>query len=500
MKGISVSRWSAVVALAALPVMAGCSRQAAGGSVATMEFAPVERRDMDIRAEAAGNIEPIKVVEVKSKASGEVLRIHVETGDEVQRGALMVEIEPRDVKTAYDQAVADLEVAKARLATSEAQRARTEELRKARVATDQEYEAAALDEANSRAQLVRAQTTLELARERLNDVTIRAPIAGTLISRTVEEGQIIASASQNVSGGTTLLLMADLSTMQVRALVDETDLGRIQPGQMAQVSVEAYRDRRFEGRVLKIEPQAVVDQNVTMFPVLVLLDNSERLLRPGMNADVIFHVASRTDVVAIPNAAVVNPRDAEAAGAVLGLDSEAVRNSLQSGGQRAAAAPAQDTAAQPAAGEGQPSVAAAQPQGASEDCAALMQRARQGGGFQALGEADRAKLRECRPRGGRSGGPGSGEFNGRGNSANSEIRPAVVFVAKQTGGIEARRVMLGLNDFDYSEVISGLEPGERVVLISVARMQAQQQQFNDAMRQRAQGAFTGQAPTGGRGR
>jgi HlyD family secretion protein len=508
-----LNSWAAAATLAALPLIAACNRNASGETSMAREFAVAQRRDMDIRAEASGLIQPVRLVEVKSKASGEVLRIHVETGDKVERGALLAEVDPRDVNNGFEQAQADLDVAKARLETSKAQKARVEELVKARVATPQELEAAALDEANSAAQLVKAQTNLMLANERKGDVTIRAPIAGTIISRTVEEGGIIASASQNVSGGTVLMLMADLAEMQVRALVDETDLGRIVPGMPAQVSVEAYADRPFEGRVLKIEPQAVVEQNVTMFPVLVMLDNREGLLKPGMNGDVVFQVAQRRGVLTIPNAAIINPRDAEAAGQVLGLSADAIRESLASnnrGGERpsgegngrpsdnaATTRPVSDVTRPAENSEG------ATPQ--SADCAALLQKMRAGGGSESLTDEERTKVRECRPRGGgggrgRRGGPGSGEFDGPGGDADRPTRPAVVFVADSAGALSARRIILGLNDYDNSEVVSGLEEGERVVLISVARMQAQQQEFNNRAAQRATGAFTGQgAPQGGPG-
>lgn len=418
----------AVVVLAVLPGIPACSHaDEEEAAAASPEYAVVQRRDMAVRSEAAGLIEPITVVDVMSKASGEVLRIHVETGDEVERGTLLVEVDPRDVKNAFNQAEADLVVAEAGLTTAMAQKTRVEELLNARVATEQEYESAALGEANARAQNVKAETNLMLARERLADVTIHAPISGTIISRgvedsgdpddssteaettsiiisrTVEEGSIITSPSENASGGTVLMQIADLTEVQVRALVNETDLGRLEPGQVATVNVEAYRDRTFEGRVLKIEPQAVVDQDVTMFPVLVRLYNSEQLLKPGMNADVIFEVAHRTDVVAVPNAAIINPRDAVAAGAALEISEDAVSEALRASARLASG-----------------------PVGSG---------------------SRRSEL----------GGP-------RGDSGALEVRPAVVFVASATG-VQARRIMVGLNDFDYSEVVSGLEPGERVVLM-----------------------------------
>jgi HlyD family secretion protein len=482
-------------ALLAIAAAVGCNRTAADQSTGGPEIAAVERRTLEVTAEAAGAIEPIRVVEVKSKASGEITRLNVETGDRVERGELLVEIDPRDVNNAFAQAEADLDVAKVRLTTSEEQRKRMEELRRANVATEQELESARLDEANSRAQLVKAVTSLQLAEERRGDVAIRAPITGTVIARPIEVGTIIASASNNVSGGTPLMTMADLSEMQVRALVDETDLGQIAPGLDVAVSVEAYPDRIFSGRVLKIEPQAIIDQNVTMFPVIVRLDNREGLLRPGMNADVQVQIARRENVLAIPNAAVVSPRDAIAAAQVLGVPEERVQSAMGTGPRGSA------SATELAAGEQEePQPAAENGDGATsgsvaEACAALRQRVQQEGGFNTLSEADREKLRACRPAGGGMRGQGGGQAT---NRPDTDVRPGVVFV-HTVAGLEPRRVMLGVNDWDHTEVVSGLEEGEQVVLISVARLQAQQQQFVDRMRERS-GGFPGASAGGGGGR
>ena len=133
-------------------------------------------------------------------------------------------------------------------------------------------------------------------------------------------------------------------------LVDETDIGKVAVGQPARVTVEAYPNRVFHGEIFKIEPRAIVEQNVTMFPVLVHLDNREGLLKPGMNAEVEVEIARRDDAIAVPNAAVVAMRDVAAASEVLGLDPDIVRNALRSGARRGST---QNTSAeaQPAAGE-----------------------------------------------------------------------------------------------------------------------------------------------------
>jgi HlyD family secretion protein len=108
--------------------------------------------------------------------------------------------------------------------------------------------------------------------------------------------------------------------VRIRALFNETDIGNLHPGQPANVQVDAYPDRRFGGVVEKIEPQAVVQQNVTMFPVLVNLQNAEALLKPGMNGQVSVLIDERDNVVAIPNDAIKNPREAVATGALLGSE------------------------------------------------------------------------------------------------------------------------------------------------------------------------------------
>ncbi len=488
-----MKRWlaGAVMALVGVALAACGAASPKADPQAADQVAEVTHRPLDVKAEASGTVQPVLIVEVKSKASGEILKLHAETGEEVKKGTLLAEIDPRDVSNALSQAQADLEVARVRLQTSSEQLKRSEQLRKSNVITEQEYETAALDEANARAQLVKAQTNLELAQQRMGDVTIRAPIDGTLIEKDVEAGQIIASASQTVSGGTTLFKMADLSTMQVRALVDETDIGRVQPHQVARVTVDAYPNRVFTGAVEKIEPQAVVDQNVTMFPVLITLDNGEKLLKPGMNADVEVQVARRDNALVVPNDAVVSMREAATVGTALGLSEDQVQKQLAGTvpvsdppAQGAKAAPGQapqGAAGQQPAAPGQVAAAGAPGQGASADCMALVQKIRAAGGFQAmssLSEQDRTKLRACRGQfGGGRGGPG-----GRGDGT----RPAVVFV-QTAQGPEARRVVLGVNDFDYTEVLRGLKDGEKVILASVARLQQQQTDMQNRIRERTGG-------------
>ena len=434
-----------------------------------METAAAELRDLEIRVEATGTVEAVTTVEVKSRASGEVRQVFVESGDFVQRGMLLTEIDPRDVRNAYAQAEADLQSARVRMNTTEAQLKRVEELREAKAATQQEYEAALDAAASARTAVVRGQTNLELAQERLGDVSIRAPISGTVIERTVEPGQIIASATGNVSGGTTLMRLANLEEIRVRMLVDETDIGRLTPGQAAQVSVEAYPTRTFRGVLEKIEPLAIIDQNVTMFPVLVRLANPGSVLKPGMNAEVVIDIARRDGAVTVPNGAITGIRDARDVAEALGLGEDAVEAALRPAG----ATPVRSSAGEPAAGDG-----------AAVDCRALFTRMREGGGRDALSDAERTQLAACRQQmGGRRGQGGAAQ-------EQADQRPGVVFV-QTASGIQPRRVTVGLSDWEYTEVVDGLEAGERVVLVSVAQLQQQQQEMAERMRERTGGGMFG---------
>jgi HlyD family secretion protein len=308
----------AVVGMLALG-LAGC-RWGEASEVRAVQTTEVTRQNMRITAEATGQVEPVRKVEVKSKASGEVMRLFVDTGDEVEPGTLLADIDPRDVQNAYDQAEADLEVAQARVEVSRAQLGRSTQLLEAGIITQQEYESQNLDFANARASLTRAQTNYELANLRRSDVRIRAPISGTILTRNVEEGTVIQSASTNVSGGTALFVMADLREVQIRTLVDETDMGQIRAGMEATISVDAYPGRTFPGVVEKIEPQAVTQQNVTMFPVIVRLDNRLGLLKPGMNAEVATLLVERPNALVVPNNAVVLPQEMAPAATALGMD------------------------------------------------------------------------------------------------------------------------------------------------------------------------------------
>ncbi|MGH7522268.1 MAG: efflux RND transporter periplasmic adaptor subunit, partial [Gemmatimonadales bacterium] len=292
------------------------------------EAVPVQRRTLIVSAAASGAIEPVLTVDVKSKASGEIIGMNVQTGDDVKADQLLASIDPRIPRNNLAQSDANLQVAQAQLSNAKAQLDRSDTLYKTQAITETEYETAKLGYANANAAVIRARSDLENSRDRMNDTKLRAPLAGTIIAKNVELGTVISSPTTDVGGGTVLFKMANLDTVQVRTLVDETDIGKVQPGLLATITVDAYPNRPFEGAVLKIEPQATVQQNVTMFPVLVRIANPNHLLKPGMNTEVEIHVGRRDNVLAVPNAALRTQRDVASAAQVLGLDPNEVQQQL----------------------------------------------------------------------------------------------------------------------------------------------------------------------------
>jgi HlyD family secretion protein len=483
-----------------IAALAGCKKDPVP---VVYQAVPVEHRDIVVTAQASGTIQPDTVVEVKSKASGEILELGVETGQLVKRGTPMVRVDPRNPRNQLAQAQADLEVAQAQLTNATSQKRRADELFRSQSITEQEHETALLDYANAKANVVRAKVAVETAKDQLDDTNVLAPITGTIIEKDVERGQVISSPTKDVGGGTVLLKMADLGLVQVRTLVDETDIGKIQVGQRATVTVDAFATRPFEGSVLKIEPQAQTEQNVTMFPVLVRIDNRAGLLRPGMNAEVEIHVGERPNVLAVPNAALRTQRDVGSAAQVLGLAADAVERQLAAGRQSAGqasmggAAAGADSARPDSAGGNTMTLGNGRsitlPPGVSEaQVRAAFAKRRSGGQLSAEESAALDKVRQA------MGGAGSG----RRASGNEGLFGGryIVFVKRPSGPTPVW-VRTGLTDLDYSEVVSGLAESDSVlVLPSASLVQSQQEMQDRANRMTGGGAVPGmrqQQQTGG---
>jgi HlyD family secretion protein len=562
----------AIGALALIGFAAVCSRNKQ--DPLTIPVQPVTRQTIVVTAEATGVVEPINVIEVKAKSSGQIVQMPVETGTFVKPGDLLVQLDTRDTRNAYTQAKADLDASNVNLSVARQAKNRADQLFKDRIITSEEHEAAQLGYANAQATVIRNRAAADIRLQNLQDATVRAPVSGTVIEKDVALGQVIAGGG-SVSGGTTILKMADLTKVRVRALVNETDIGKVKPGQQASVTVDAYPDKPFMGIVEKIEPQATIQQSVTMFPVLISIDNLARLLMPGMNGEVAVTVERRENVLAIPNDAVRSMNEVAAVAPLLGLDPDSVRAELrnQGGGRGNRVGSAQGGANSggtngtngtnaeltSTAPEGQSGAQTGQggqgqrggfnlPEVTDKQCADVAAAMAKHPDVQTKlsdlrtrmmnGEIDRQAMqaelqkiysgigldpqvaRACNFRN-RGAGGGGGGFGNRGASGASGAqgssgatggsgnttggfggfsgggqggfgggtgRRGLVFVASDTTDkkkYSPRSVRLGVSNYDYSEVLSGVKEGELVAILNVAALQAKQAQDLNNVRGRA---------------
>jgi HlyD family secretion protein len=285
-------------------------------------------QQLELTVEASGTVEAISSIEIKSKASGQVLFLGAEIGDFVEKGIVLARIDQRTPTNTLAQANADLEVAKVRLTNAKNQFNRSKRLHDEGNISDKAFEDVQEASSSAQAQLVRAEVFLENARIALDDTSVRSPIAGTVISRLAEVGQVITSPTSAVGGGTLLMEMADLNKVRVRALIDEIDIGKISIGQEATLKVSAYRDKRFTGVVSKIEPMSQVDQNVTTFPVLIDIENKDNLLLIGMNTDVEIEILNEEVALALPAGSLRTRKDIASVAPLLGITKKDLNNFL----------------------------------------------------------------------------------------------------------------------------------------------------------------------------
>ena len=260
----------------------------------------VERGTFQIIVMANGVVKSIDRIEIKSKASGEIVELPVEEGDFISQGDLIARLDQKDERAEVAQAQADFDIATAELKQAQSTFVRRNQLFQDNLISEEEQGQIELDLAVAKGKVIQASTTLERGQERLSEAVVRAPIDGTILQKYVEEGQIIASGVSNVSGGTPIVDIADMSSVYIETGIDEIDIGKVQIGQFATVIAEAYPELEFNGEIVRIAPEAKVEQNVTLFDLVVEVMNNDGKLRSGMNTSVEIEIVKKENVLLAP--------------------------------------------------------------------------------------------------------------------------------------------------------------------------------------------------------
>jgi HlyD family secretion protein len=359
-----MTRAKVLIGIAAIAVLAVAAALyawwGAGDSAAEYRYAKVERGAITAAVATTGTVNPVTAVQVGSQVSGQIKELHVDFNSEVKKGQVIARIDSDSFNLRVNQALADLEAARATVLSQRANVAALQaEVSRARVnAGEAERElqrnkglfeksfvsAAALDKAQAgfeaareqqnaaRAQLAAGQaqvTNVEaLVRQResqlaqakvdLDRTTIRAPVDGIVIKKSVEPGQTVAASLQAPE---LFVIAQDLRSMQVDTSIDEAEVGRVREGQQASFTVDSFPGRMFRGRVEQVRRAATVVQNVVTYTAVIGTSNPNLELFPGMTANVRIVTDTRENVLKVPNSALrfrpagaaAEPREAVAA-------------------------------------------------------------------------------------------------------------------------------------------------------------------------------------------
>jgi HlyD family secretion protein len=298
---------------------------------------------------ATGKITPVTQVEIKSKASGIILKLPVNVGDTVKAGQVICELDQNDLLPKLRQAQAALSMAQAQLKSAQAdwernkveaagpdlpflkhdveraqemfkadliaQNAREDAEKNYQMGINKQQQAevnlgvtkAAI--ARAEAEVEQAKAALSQSEEDLRNATIVSPIDGVVLSRDREVGDAVSSILVMGSGATLIMTVGDLREVYVKGKADESDIGKVYLGQPARITVEAFKDQNFTGKVTKISPMGVEKDNVTTFEVRVSISNESRKLLATMTANAEIVLEEKKGVLAIPEGAIIYKKD-----------------------------------------------------------------------------------------------------------------------------------------------------------------------------------------------
>ena len=262
--------------------------------------ATIERGSVKPTVSATGTLSAVKTIQVGTQVSGQVAAIYVDYNQHVRKGQLLATIDPALQNQAVEEAQAQLERALATMEQAQGDYARNKQLFEWKIITASEFSAAQSNFSVQKANVKSAQISLERARQNLAYTKIYAPIDGVIVERNVDVGQTVAA---NFSTPQLFLIANDLSDMQILALVDESDIGAIKPGQPVEFTVQAYPNETFSGTVQQVRLQSKTQDNVVNYTAVVGVKNTAGKLLPGMTATVQFLTGDAQNVLIVPNSA-----------------------------------------------------------------------------------------------------------------------------------------------------------------------------------------------------
>jgi HlyD family secretion protein len=289
-------------------------RRSANDEPISFKVAKVDRGSIEQIVTATGQLSAVVTVLVGSQVSGIIQSLGADFNSQVKQGQIIAQIEPTRFKANLEQARAALKNAEASQARARVNHdAAKRELDRAMALADKQvigvseldelkakYALTQVEVQSSEAQAAQARAQVGIARVDLERTTIRSPIDGTVLQRAVDVGQTVAAS---LSAPTIFTIAQDLSKMEVRAAIDEADVGKLREGLEARFSVDAHPGREFVATIFQIRSNPTVTQNVVTYDAILRVDNPDAKLRPGMTASVRIVTEKRENVLRVPNVA-----------------------------------------------------------------------------------------------------------------------------------------------------------------------------------------------------
>ena len=303
-----------ILAIAVMAVLAGIIIVFSDSKKIKFKTAKIQKGEITQTVRATGNVNPVTTIIVGTRVSGTIVALYADYNSRIKKGQLIAQIDPTPFENELKHSEAELLNAKATLFKAEvtlkdAERTlkRKQELFKRDLIARSElddaetaYNTARAQYEIALAQVKKAEAGLRQAKTNLGYTRIFSPVDGVVIAKNVEVGQTVAASFQTP---TLFTIAPDLTKMQVDTNVDEADISKIKTGMEVNFTVDAYPDKKFKGIVSQIRLSPTVTQNVVTYNVVISVDNSHLLLKPGMTANVTFVVNSKENVIKIPNSA-----------------------------------------------------------------------------------------------------------------------------------------------------------------------------------------------------
>jgi HlyD family secretion protein len=270
--------------------------------------ASVTRGDLVQSVTASGQLNPVVNVQIGSQISGIIQQLYADFNSIVTQGQVIAVLDPATYRAAVNQADGELANAKAGLELAQVDARRAGELLQSKLLAQSEHDKAQATLHQAEAQVKIRAASLERAQVDFDRCTIYAPTNGIVISRNVDVGQTVAAS---LSAPTLFVIANDLKRMQIDAMVSEADIGGVEVGQTVNFTVDAFPTRAFQGKVMQIRNSPATNQNVVTYDAVVLVENRDQKLKPGMTANVSIITAEREGILKMPNAALrFRPADA----------------------------------------------------------------------------------------------------------------------------------------------------------------------------------------------